>query len=521
MTHARAIETLQGAIAARDAQLTTTQTQVATLERTLDESQRELKEARYDNDLLKLKVEDLLRRLYGASSEKLAKGQLDLLGDAPELEDVPDDEATHETPPEKRRKARGGRKPLPKDLPRERVVHEVPEEERACACCGETMEPFAEDVTEELEYVPAKLFVKEHVRPKYACKACQEGVKQAPLPPRPIEKGRPGPGLLAQVLVSKYVDHLPLYRQSRIFNRFGIDLARSTLCDWVAVCVEELEPIVAELRRTVLASRVVQADETPITVLQHHDKKKRSQGWLWVYRGKDGETVFDFRPTRARDGPRAFLENYGGYLQRDGYQGYGGLSPEIVPVGCWAHARRKFHEAKASSPDEAGPALALIGKLYAIERNAKDLAPKDRAARRHAEATPVLDAFVVRLDAWQQDALPKSPLGQAVSYAKAQWSTLVRYVEDGDLAIDNNAVERSIRGVAIGRKNWLFAGSYEGAKRAAVLYSLIESCKAQGVEPFAYFADVLARTATASARQLTPRAWKTARDEAAQAGEDE
>jgi transposase len=312
------METLQDDIAARD-------TQVATLAHDLESTQRELKEARYDNDLLKLKVADLLRRLFGRSSEKLAPGQLDLLGDAPAPDDAPDDEATHETPPKKRRKARGGRKPLPKDLPRERVVHEVPEEERTCGCCGETMQPFGEDVTEELEYVPATLFVREHVRPKYSCKGCQEGVKQAPLPPRPIEKGRPGPGLLAQVLVSKYVDHLPLYRQSRIFDRLGIDLARSTLCDWVAVCVEEFEPIVAELRRTVLAANVVQADETPITVLQHHDKKKRSQGYLWVYRGKGGETVFDFRPTRARDGPQEFLKEYEGYLQRDGYQAYDNL----------------------------------------------------------------------------------------------------------------------------------------------------------------------------------------------------
>jgi transposase len=508
VTHARAIETLQATLAERD-------TQIATLERAL-------KEARFDNDLLKLKVDQLLQRVFGRSSEKLGAGQLDLLGDTPaEIEDVPDDEATHKTPPRRRRKARGGRKALPKDLPRERVVHEMPEEERACACCGETMEPFAEDTTEELEYVPAKLFVREHVRPKYACKACQEGVQQAPLPPRPIEKGRPGPGLLAHVLTSKYVDHLPLYRQSKIFDRFGIDLSRSTLCDWVAACVEELEPIVAELKRTVLISKVVQADETPITVLQHHDERKRSQGWLWVYRGFCGETVFDFRPTRARDGPRAFLEEFEGYLQRDGYQGYGNLSPRIVEIGCWAHARRKFHEAKTSSPQEAGEALALIGKLYAVERRAKELASDERGALRRDEAAPVLDTIAARLDAWRQEALPKSPLGQAVAYAQAQWATLVRYLEDGDLAIDNNAVERAIRGVAVGRKNWLFAGSHEGAKRAAVLYSLVESCKAEGVEPFAYFADVLARTTTASPRSLTPRAWKKAREQAAAAGESE
>jgi len=499
VTDARTIETLQDEVAARDAQVETLK--------------RELKEAHYDIDLLKLKVDDLLHRLYGRSSEKVGKGQLGLFEKTPEIEEVPDDEATHETPPEKRRQGRGGRKPLPKDLPRERVVHALPESERACPCCGETMQPFSEDVTEELEYVPAKLFVKEHVRPKYACKTCQEGVLQAPLPPRPIEKGRPGPGLLAQVLVSKYVDHLPLYRQSRMFERFGVELARSTLCDWVAVCVEEFGPIVAELKRTVLASKVVQADETPLVVLEHHNERKRRQGWLWVYRGMEGETVFDFRPTRARDGPRDFLKDYRGYLQRDGYQGYNGLSPEIIGVGCWAHARRKFHEARESSPDETAIALHLIGTLYGVERRAKDLAPGERAALRRAEAVPLLDAIAARLDVWHQDALPRSPLGKAVAYARAQWDTLVRYVDDGDLKIDNNAVERAIRGTAVGRRNWLFAGSYEGAKRAAVLYSLVESCKSAGVEPYAYFADVLTRTATATAKELTPAAWKRAREE--------
>ncbi|HMB72911.1 MAG TPA: IS66 family transposase, partial [Gammaproteobacteria bacterium] len=453
MANARVIEELQDDIAARD-------TQVATLE-------RELKESRYDVSMLKLKVDDLLRRLYGRSSEKSASGQLDLLGDMPQQDDAPDDEATHETPPEKRRRAHGGRKPLPADLRRERIVYEVPQQERSCTCCGETMQPFAEDVTEELEYIPAQHFVKEHVRPKYACKDCQQGVMQAALPPRPIEKGIPGPGLLAHVLVSKYVDHLPLYRQSGIFKRSGIDLARSTLCDWVAVCVEELEPIVAELRRTIVASSVVQADETPIVVLENHNEKKRRQGWLWVYRSMRGETAFDYRPTRARDGPREFLADFEGTLQRDGYQGYGGLSPGIVHVGCWAHARRKFNEAKDSSPEQAQAAIRLIGKLYAIEKNAKELSSTERQQLRAANATPVLDALVERLDAWQQDALPKSPLGKAIHYAKAQWETLVRYVEDGAVAIDSNAVERSIRGVAVGRKNWLFAGSAQGAERAA------------------------------------------------------
>ena len=510
MSKTGTVETLQGA--------------VATLAHDLESSQRDLKEARFDNDLLQLKVDDLLRRLYGRSSEKLAPGQLDLLGDAPQQDDepndAPDDETTHETSSEKRRKPRGGRKPFRKDLRRERIVHDVPEQERACACCGETMQPFAEDVTEELEFIPQQHFIKEHVRPKYACKGCQQGVKQAPMPPRPIEKGIPGPGLLAHVLVSKYVDHLPLYRQSRIFARFGIELARSTLCDWIAVCVEEFEPIVAELRRAVIAAKIVQADETPIVVLQDHNEKKRRQGWLWVYRSMPGETVFDYRPTRARDGPREFLADFEGTLQRDGYQGYGGLSPGILQVGCWAHARRKFNEAKDSSPAEAGAALRRIAKLYAIEKSAKELSSTERQQLRAANATPVLEALMAKLDAWQQDALPRSPLGKAIFYAKAQWATLLRYIDDGDVAIDNNAVERSIRGVAVGRKNWLFAGSAQGAHRAAVLYSLVESCKAEGVEPFAYFADVLTRTTTATAKELTPRAWKLARAQAATAAEE-
>jgi hypothetical protein len=322
---------------------------------------------------------------------------------------------------------------------------------------------------------------------------------------------------LAQVLVSKYADHLPLYRQSRIFGRHGIDLPRSTLCDWVAVCAEEFEPIVAELKKAVRASKAVQADETPITVLESHNRKRRSQGWLWVYRGLPGETVFDFRPTRARDGPREFLRDFQGYLQRDGYQGYGGLPAEIVEVGCWAHARRYFFEARPSAEAEATRALELIGRLYAVERAAKELSADERAALRRERALPVLAQLRECLEAWKAEALPRSDFGKAVAYALAQWPTLVRYVEDGDLQIDNNAVERAIRGVAVGRKNWLFAGSYAGGKRAAILYTLIESCKAAGVEPFAYFADVLARTATASPKELTPRAWKAARDQAAEA----
>jgi transposase len=488
---------------------------IAELEQENETLRRALAHRDQDIARLKQKLDALTHRLFGARSEKLAPGQLGLLEgcEVPKDEEpAPDDEATHETPPRRRRKGAHGRTPLPKDLPRERVVHDLPESERGCPCCGETMQAFGEDVTEEVEVIPTRLFIRDHVRPKYSCRSCQQGVVQAPLPPRPIEKGRAGPGLLAQVLVSKYVDHLPLARQSRMFARFGLAFARSTLCDWVAVCVEEFEAIYRELQRAVLRARVIQADETPIVVLEDHNQKRRRQCWLWVYRGLSGETVFDFRPTRAREGPRAFLKDYAGFLQHDAYQGYGGLGPQITDVGCWAHARRHFFDARASAEREAKDALALIARLYAVERDAKDRTPDERRALREEHARPVLATLRDRLEGWARTALPKSDFGKAVAYARSQWPTLVRYVEDGDLAIDNNAVERAIRGVAVGRKNWLFAGSYEGGRRAAVLYTLIESCKAAGVEPFAYFADVLTRTTTATARELTPRAWKAARE---------
>ncbi len=496
---------LEAEIAARDAR-------VAELERSV--AQRD-----QDIALLKLKVDQLLHRIFGRSSEKAAPGQLGLLGELPEppqqQTEEEEEEAEDEPPPDAPRRKRGGRRRLSKDLPRERIEHDVPESERGCPCGG-TMERFGEDVTEELDFVPARFLVRERVRFKYACRKCQEGVKQADLPPRPIEKGRPGPGLLAHVLVSKYVDHLPLYRQGRIFERFGVGLHRSTLCDWVGACAGMLHPIVALLKREVLGSPVMQADETPLLVLERRSNggPRRHLGYLWLYRGKEGETVYEYRPTRGAEGPQEFLKGFSGKLQTDGYAAYDGLSPGIVEVGCWAHARRKLVAAQASEPGKAKEAVDLVRKLYRVERIARGWPPAERAALRREKAAPVLEALLGKLETWQPETLPKSPLGEAIGYALRQWPTLERYLDDGEIEIDNNAIERAVRPVAVGRKNYLFCGSEEGARRAATLYSLIESCKAVGVEPFAYFADVLARTATASARELLPRAWKAARDAA-------
>ena len=432
---ALAIADLEREVALRDAMLAERDGTIAARDAALLGERQEIKR-------LQLMIDRLRHMIFGRRSEQVAKGQTTFLGEAVEASapgDAPADEATHETGPEKRKRRAGGRKPLPLDLPRERVVYEVPEAERVCSCCGEAMRSFAEDVTEELEMVPAKLFVREHVRPKYSCAACAEGVVQASLPARPIEKGRPGPGLLSHVVVSKFVDHLPLYRQAGMFARHGVDLPRSTLCDYVAACAEELDPVVQEIRKAVRASRIVQADETRLLVLEQHDGKRRRECWLWAYRASSGETVFDFRETRSRDGPREFLAGFQGHLQCDGYAGYGDLGPGVVLVGCWAHARRKFFDSQTSAATDSKEALDLVGKLYAIEAEATHLDPGSRAALRREKARPVLLGLEARLEEWSMSALPRSEFGQAVAYARSQWPKLVRYLDDGGLEVDNNA----------------------------------------------------------------------------------
>ena len=356
-----------------------------------------------------------------------------------------------------------GRKPLPATLPRRRVLHDVPLEERACPDCGGMRTQFGEDVREQLEYVPASLVVLQHVRPKYACKACQSNVVSAERLPEPIEKGLPGPGLLAHVAVSKYSDHLPLYRQERIFERFGVALSRSTMCDWMAACAGLLDPLVQEMFKRVLKSRVVQTDDTTVPV-QDHDGKGIKTGRLWVHVG-DGNNrfiVYDYTPDHSATGPQRVFKDFQGYLQADAYTGYDGLftSGKIVEVGCWMHARRKFHEARTSDPARSHIALAWIGELYKIEEDAKKLRKKHpdwddatwhahRYEMRLQRSRPILEA----LHAWLENlvVLPKSPLGEAIGYALNHWTALMRPLEAGFLEIDNGASERALKPVALGR----------------------------------------------------------------------
>jgi len=416
-------------------------------------------------------------------------------------------------PSDKQDKPRGhGRKRLPRTLTRERIEYELSEAERACPHCAATMQRIGEEVSERLEFVPASLKVIEEARAKYAC-PCGCALSTAPKPAQPIEKGLAGASLLAQVAVSKYADHCPLHRQEVIFRRHGVELSRKTMCGWMGQTADLLEPLYERLRTAALASKVVQTDDTPVKVLDPELTKTRT-GRIWTYVG-EGATVYDYTPTRKGEGPEHFLKDYRGYLQADAYGGYDALykKPErgLVEVACWAHSRRKWYEARSSDLQGATSALAYIGLLYKIERRARDLGRDERFAMRQRYAVPVLDHFKEFLECERARVLPKSPEGMAISYALSNWTALRRYTEDGDLAIDNNGAERSLRGVAVGRRNWTFFGSDRGGKTAAVLMSFMASCQRLKIDPWTYLCDVLGRIADHPVHtldELLPANWK-------------
>jgi transposase len=473
-------------------------------------------------DDLQSQLEWFKRHVFGRRSEKLAPNQLTLFQGvtADQCEAEEQDTASKESneltdSSGKTKKHLNGRRPLPEDLPRERIEYHPPKEDLICSCCGQTKQAIREEVTEELDYVPASFVVRQHCRVKYACKNCQEGVVIADLPARPIEKGRPGPGLLANVLTSKYGDHLPLHRQEGIWKRHGVDIKRSTMCDWVRDCADLLSPIVRYMQTMILRSKKINTDDTPVPV-QDGSRTQTRKGYLWAYIGANNNVVFDYTRTHSRDGPIAFLGDYSGYVQADAYKGYDAFFEKgnATEVACWAHTRRKFHDSLTTDPRRAHEMLAMIGKLYAVEKQAKENGLNAIALKRSRQqhSTPNLDEIRLRLEDWSIEVLPKSPIGQAVGYARGQWIALNQYIEDGDLDIDNNLAERVLRTVAIGRRNWLFAGSDAGAERAATIYSLIASCKLCEIDPFEYLRDVLDRISTHPASriaELTPSGWKS------------
>jgi len=400
-----------------------------------------------------------------------------------------------------------GRMKLPESLRREEIIIEPMEDTTACKKMGE-------EITEVLEYEPGELYVKQYKRIKYA-KPGNSGVVIGELPSRPIEKAMAGEGLLAQIIIDKYVDHLPLYRQMQRFERAGVKLSYSTLSDWVSSTCQLITPLFEALKQEVLRSNYLHADETPIKVmparLSHSggDKDKKGEtrhggqahrGYYWVYQNSIDKIVFfDYQEGRGREGPMTILQNFRGYLQTDGYSVYDVFdkTENITQLHCMAHARRMFNEALDNDQAVAEYAMGEIQKLYAIERNCKEqnLSFADVKAVRQKQSGPILTS----LGKWMKEqyvlALPKSAIGKALGYSIERWEKLSRYTQDGHLNIDNNPVENSIRPVAIGRKNYLFAGSHEAAKRSGMLYSLLGTCKMHGIEPYAWLKDVLQRIA--------------------------
>ena len=417
-----------------------------------------------------------------------------------------------------------GRKAMPDHLPRETIVHDLPEDRKVCPNCHEKLVPLSVPVrTERLEFVPAQLKVIVELRPTYLCPCGCGHVARAPLPPRAVEKCKAAPGLLAAVAVNKFGDHQPLYRQEGIFRRSGVEIGRSTMCDWMRQAGEALEPLVALMRARVRRSAIIQNDDTPVNVLDPGRGKTR-QGRFWVYLGRGPghgckDAVFEFTPTREGRWPREWLGTFAGFLQVDAFAGYDALFKEgaagrVTEVGCWAHARRHFFDAREFDRPRCEHVLGLIGRLYAVERQAADADDATRAALRKTHATPVLEELRAYLEAQAVSVLPRSDVGKAVEYARRNWRALTRYVEHGVLEIDNNASERAIKSVALGRKNWLFIGHELAGPTAARLMTLIGSARLHEIEPWAYLKDVLERIAGLKTPEdlepLLPDRWKAA-----------
>lgn len=481
------------------------------LKRIIVEQDRRVAEHTREIERLKHYLMLFRRHRFGRRSEKLTQGQL-LLELAVAIEVLPKDPPDPKPPPRPAGN-RPRRRMIPADLQRLPFVHEPPDARMGCAGCGKRLVRIGEETAEQLEYEPAKLFVIHHIRPKYACENCQANVVIAEPATGPIEKGLPGAGLLAKVLVDKYCDHLPLYRQSRIWERQGVNIPESTLCGWVAKGAELLAPVAEAVKKDVLSSKVVQTDDTPIRVQDRKIDEKIKTGRLWPYvgDGRHPQVFFEYTESREEKWPKEVFKGFTGYLQGDFYRGYQNICADgkVKQVGCWAHARRNFYDAQTTDPERAKTALSYIAGLYAVERDAKDLSRATRARMRQERSLPILTELRKWVEA--QRVLPQSPITEAMGYVVGGWEALTRYLDDGDLAIDNNACEQQIRPVAVGRKNWLFAGSDEGGRRAAIIYTLVLSCRKNGINPWAYLRDVLLRVSrqpVSRVGELMPRNWK-------------
>jgi len=476
--------------------------------------QAELDSRTTEIESLKLLILKLKRMHFGPRSEKCAHEiqQLEL-----RLEDLETTQSAAEPPPtvpatvtlRQTASLKPVRRPLPVELPRE--TETIAPAQQACPGCGGTLRKLGEDVAETLEYVPGRFKVVRTVRPKLSCAGCSQ-IVQAPAPSRVIDRGLAGPGLLAHVLVAKYADHLPLYRQAEIYRREGVDLDRSTLADWVGGASRTLQPLVESLKKYVLGGEKLHGDDVPVPVLEPGNGKTKT-GRLWTYVRDDrpagsedpAAVWFAYSPDRKGEHPAAHLEKYTGILQADGYAGFNKLYEKgrIVEAACWAHVRRKFHDLfQAHRSPIAKEALERIGQLYGIEQEIRGRSPAERKEIRQAKSRPLLESMQVWLKATLANLSQKSDVAKAIRYGLERWEALLRYSDDGRIEMDNNAAERALRAVALGRKNYLFAGSDAGGERAAAIYSLLGSAKLNGIDPEAYLSSVLRRIADHSVNRI-------------------
>lgn len=446
------------------------------------------------------------RRQFGTSSERTPAEQPALLfNEAEATADATVPEPTAETITVRRRKAKGRREAHLAHLPVETVLHRLPEDAQACACCGGPLHELPEtmgEVRQELKIVPAQATLVKHVRVKYGCRQCEREattapILTAPMPTPAFPNSLASPSAVAFIMSQKFVEGLPLYRQEQSFARLGVTLSRQTLANWMLAGADWLQPVYDRLQDLLLQRDILHADETTLQVLQEPSRAATTKSYLWLYRtGRAGPPIIldEYQPTRDGAHPKAFLDGFTGYLHVDGYPGYHGL-PGVTLVGCWAHARRKFNEAltalpasarASGKPTAAEEGLRFCNALFTIERDLCDATPAERQAARQQRSRPILNAFRAWLEQQAAQTLPKSALGTAITYCRNQWDKLTVFLTDGRVELDNNRSERSIKPVVIGRKNWLFANTPTGAKASATIYSLVETAKANGLDPRTY-----------------------------------